>query len=201
MTYLNDDEILIADTYNNRIQQINIQTGTVVKTLGKKGVGIREFNHPIDVCLDEERRIVVTEISSNRIQVMSREGETIFIFGNSGSEKLNNPGSCLPYKNNFFVSDSENQCIKAFDRSGTFLHKFGKRGNQDGQFNNPNGLLIDSFNNLLVCDRWNNRVQQFSLDGRFTGKSITRLPWLSRIAATPDGRILVTTAKKIFILK
>ena len=132
---------------------------------------------------------------------MSREGQTISIFENIGSEKLNNPSSCLPYKNNFFVSDSGNQCIKAFDRSGTFLHKFGKRGNQDGQFNYPDGLLIDSFNNLLVCDQLNNRVQQFSLDGRFTGKSITYLPNPRGIAATPDGRILVTTTKKIFILK
>ena len=33
VTYLKDDEILIADTGNGRIQQKNIQTGTVVKTL------------------------------------------------------------------------------------------------------------------------------------------------------------------------
>ena len=198
VTYLNDDEILIADKGNSRIQQINIQTGTVVKTLGKAGVG--EFCCPFDVCLDKERRIFVTEYLIGGIQVVSRERQTISIFGNIGSE-LNTPRSCLPYKNNFFVSDSGNQCIKAFDRSGVFLHKFGKEGSQDGQFENPNGLLIDSFNNLLVCDQLNNRVQQFSLDGRFTGKSITYLPNPCRIAATPDGRILVTTPKKIFILK
>ena len=201
MTYLKDDEILIADTNNNRIQQINIQTGTVVKTFGKEGEGTREFNLPTDVCLDEERRIVVTEFSSKRIQVMSCQGETISIFGNIGPEKLEQPWRCLPYINKFFVSDSKNNCIKVFDKSGTFLHKFGKQGNQDGQFNNPRGLLIDSSNNLLVCDEENNRVQQFSLDGRFTGKSITHLPYPQGIAATPDGRILVTTPKKIFILK
>ena len=201
VTYLKDDEILIADTNNNRIQQINIQTGTVVKTFGKEGEGTREFNLPTDVCLDEERRIVVTEIWSKRIQVMSCQGETISIFGNIGPEKLKGPRSCLPYKDKFFVSDGGNNCINAFDKSGTFLHKFGKQGNQDGQFNNPSGLLIDSSNNLLVCDQWNNRVQQFSLDGRFTGKSITHLHCPRRIAATSDGRILVTTATKIFILK
>ena len=88
VTYLKDDEILIADTNNNRIQQINIQTGTVVKTFGKEGEGTREFNFPTDVCLDEERRIVVTEILSKRIQVMSCQGETISIFGNIGPEKI-----------------------------------------------------------------------------------------------------------------
>ena len=201
VTYLKDDEILIADTNNSRIQQINIQTGTVVKTFGKEGEGTREFNLPTDVCLDEERRIVVTEIWSKRIQVMSCQGETISIFGNIGPEKLKEPRSCLPYKDKFFVSDGGNNCINVFDKSGTFLHKFCKQGNQDGQFNYPRGLLIDSSNNLLVCDEENNRVQQFSLDGRFTRKSVTHLPGPRGIAATPDGRILVTTTDKIFILK
>ena len=200
VTYLNDDEILITDTSNRRIQQINIQTGTVVNTLGR-AVGKGEFHFPSDVCLDEERRIVVTEFLKSRIQVMSPEGETISIFGNIDPEKLNNSKSCFPYKDKFFISDSGNHCIKAFDKSGTFLHRFGKRGNQDGQFDSPYGLLINRSHCLLVCDQLNHRVQQFSLDGRFTGKSITHLPSPRGIAATSDGRILVTTPKKIFILK
>ena len=48
-----------------------------MKTLGKIGVGIGEFYHPTDVCLDVERRMVVTEMSRNRIQVMS-PGERLF---------------------------------------------------------------------------------------------------------------------------
>ena len=150
MAYLNDDEILIVDTNNDRIRQTDIQTATVVKTLGKEGLGIGDFDIPGDVCLDEERRVVVTEFWNSGRQVMSR---------------------------------------------------VWKKGNQDGQLNYPSGLLIDSSDNLLVCDQWNNRVQQFSLDGRFTGKSITHLSHPRGIAATPDGRILVTTPKKIFISK
>ena len=150
MAYLNDDEILIVDTNNDRIRQTNIQTATVVKTLGKEGLGIGDFDIPGDVCLDEERRVVVTEFWNSGRQVMSR---------------------------------------------------VWKKGNQDGQLNYPSGLLIDSSDNLLVCDQWNNRVQQFSLDGRFTGKSITHLSHPRGIAATPGGRILVTTPKKISISK
>ena len=103
----------------------------------------------------------------------------------------------------FLVSDGDNQCIKAFDQSGTFLYKFGKEGYQDGQFKTPYGLLVDSSNNLLVCDFGNNRVQQFSLDGRFTGKSITRLSDPISITKAPDRGILVTSfnEKKVYILK
>ena len=103
----------------------------------------------------------------------------------------------------FLVADRDNNSIKCFDQSGTFLYKFGKEGDQDGQFNCPRGVLVDSSNNLLVCDHDNNRVQQFSLDGRFTGKTITDLPTPIGIATAPDGRILVTSDsdKEVYILK
>ena len=54
-----------------------------------------------------------------------------------------------------------------------------------------------------MCDSRNNRVEQFTLDGRFTGKTITHLPDPTGIATAPDGRILVTsfTANKVYILK
>ena len=105
-------------------------------------------------------------------------------------------------KEMFLVADGGNDCIRVFDQSGTFLYKFGKQGNQDGQFDLPHGMLLDSSNNLLVYDCGNNRVQQFSLDGRFTGKTITDLSGPDGIAAASDGRILVTcgTVKKVCIL-
>ena len=201
VSYLNDNEVLIADSCNHRIQQVDIQTGTVVKIFGECGAGKGGFMKPFDVRLDDEDRIVVTEWGNNRIQVMSKNGESILTFGDSGPEKLNHPTSCLPYRNVFLVSDGGNHCIKAFDQSGTYLYKFGKKGNQDGQFNYPYSILVDSKNNLLVCDWGNNRVQQFFLDGSFTGKSITQIPKPVAIATTPDGRILVTSskAKKVYI--
>ena len=109
--------------------------------------------------MDDEGRIVVTESGNHRIQVLSQEGETILTFGDSGSEKLNKPTSCTPYKNKFLVTDSGNNCIKVFDQSGTFFYKFGKQGKQDGQFMFPRGILLDNSNNLLACDYYNNRVQ------------------------------------------
>ena len=175
ISFLNDNEVLIADSGNYRLQRLNIQTGTVVKSYGKKGRKKGEFSWPIDVTLDDEERIVVTERDNNRIQVMSKEGESIFTFGDKGPEKLLWPTCCILYQNRFLVSDTGNHCIKAFDQSGTFLYKFGKEGYQDGKFQTLYDLLVDSSNILLVCDFGNNQVQQFSLDGRFTGKSITHL--------------------------
>ena len=203
ISFLKDNEVLIADCGNSRIQRFNFQTGTVVKNFGKFGEEKGELNNPVDVTVDDKEGIVVTEWGNNRIQVMSKEGESIFTFGDNGPEKLQYPNCCILNKNIFLVSDGGNHCIKAFDKSGTFLYKFGKEGNQDGQFTTPYGLLIDGSNNLLVCDSGNSRVQQFSLDGRFTGKSITHLSKPKVITKAPDGRILVSSHndKKVYILK
>ena len=203
VSFLNNNEILIADKSNNRIQHINIQTGSVVKTFGKKGEGKGHFNTPLSICLDDTERIVVSEFSNNRVQVMSKEGEALFTIGDSGPEKLSTPYSCIPYKNIFLVTERDNHVIKAFDASNTFLYKFGEKGNQDGQFNSPRGMCLDGPNNLLVCDYFNDRVQQFSLDGRFTGKTTVPLQGPLRVVTAPDGRILVTSlvAKKIYILR
>ena len=204
VTYLNDNEILIADQGNHRIQQVNVQTGTAVKSFGKYGAAKGEFFYPTDVFLDEQHHIVVSQFGNNRIEVITQGGETITMFGDSGPEKLERPSSCITYKNMFLVADGFNDCIKVFDQSGTFLYKFGNEGNQDGQFDFPQKMLLDSSNNLLVCDCSNDRVQQFSLDGRFTGKTIfTDVSSPVGIATAPGERILVISgiAKKVYMLK
>nr|XP_058948997.1 E3 ubiquitin-protein ligase TRIM71-like [Pocillopora verrucosa] len=201
--FLNDHEVLVTDELNNRIQHINIQTGTVLKTFGKKGEGKGHFMAPCSVHLDHANRLVVTEIHNNRVQVMSKEGEALFTIGDSGPEKLSTPYSCISYKNIFLVTERDNHVVKAFNSSKTFLYKFGEKGNQDGQFNTPRGMCLDGSNNLLVCDSDNKRVQQFSLDGRFTGKTTVPLKDPRRIVTAPDGRILVTSygTKKIYVLR
>ena len=202
MSFLNNNEILITDQLNHRIQHI-IRTGTVVKTFGKKGERKGHFKTPFNICLDETERIVVTEFHNIRVQVMSKEGEALFAKGDSGPKKLSTPYSCIHYKNIFLATERDSHVIKAFDASNTFLYKFGEKGNQDGQFNGPCGMCLDSSNNLLVCDYFNNRVQQFSLDGRFTGKTTVPLQGPLGIVTAPDGSILVSckVAKKVYILR
>ena len=200
MSFLNNNEILITDQLNHRIQHINIQTGTVVKTFGKK---VREKDTSrLHLTFALTRQNVLLSLNNNRVQVMSKEGEALFTVGDSGPEKLSTPYSCISYKNIFLVTERDNHVIKAFDASNTFLYKFGEKGNQDGQFNGPCGMCLDSSNNLLVCDYLNNRVQQFSLDGRFTGKTTVPLQGPLGIVTAPDGSILVSckVAKKIYIL-
>ena len=142
VTYINDDNILVVDELNHRIQQFNVQTGNPVKSFGKRGTKDGEFENPVNVCVEEEGRVIVADYYNNRIQVLSQDGEPLFQFGDSGPEKLNKPKSCIYHENKFIVSDWGNNCLKVFDNTGKFLYKIGEPGKSDGHFRGPYGLCL-----------------------------------------------------------
>ena len=206
LAFLNDDELLVVDDGNGRIQQFNVQTGNFVKSFGKEDTGNGEFLEPEGIFLSDEGHVIVADYRNNRIQVLDKNGKFMYKFGDNGPGKLNRPSGCIYHKNKFIVSDIGHHCLKVFDKSGKFLYKIGGKGKADGQFSSPWGLCVKKYGdhqNLLVCDRNNGRIQQFTMGGRFIGKTIVKLRDPKAIATTPDGRILVCDYedKKIHILK
>ena len=206
MTFLNDAELLVVDYCNDRIQQFNVQTGNFVKSFGKRGTGDGEFAAPQGIFISDEGHVIVADSLNNRIQVFDEDGKFMSKFGDNGPGELCEPSGCIYHKNKFIVSDSENHCLKVFGKSGKFLYKIGEEGEADGQFSYPSGLCVEKFDdhqNLLVCDENNGRIQQFTMEGRFIGKTVLMLGDPSAIATTPDGRILVCDYedKKMYILK
>ena len=207
LAYLNDDEILVADEWNGRIQQFNGQTGNSVKRFGKGQPGDDEFENLVSACMNGEGHVVVGDCWNSRIQVLTKDGKPVLKFGDSGQGKLSRPSRCIYHKNIYIVSDWLNNCLKVFDSSGKFLYRIGEEGEADGQLSSPWGLCVEKYGNrqnLLVCDSRNGRIQQFTVEGRFTGKTLTiKLQDPREIATTPDGRILVCDRKKnkIYVLK
>ena len=206
MTFLNDDELLVIDALNGRIQQFNVQTRNFVKSFGKGGTGDGEFTAPQGIFINDEGHVIVADCLNNRIQVLDKDGKFISKFGDTGPGELNEPSGCIYHKNKFIVSDSKNHCLKVFDKSGKFLYKIGEKGEADGQFLYTWGLCVEKYGNhqnLLVCDSSNGRIQQFTMEGRFIGKTILKLGDPNAIVKTPDGRILVCDCEdnKIYVLK
>ena len=195
VTFLNDDEILVADRRNHRIQQLNVQTGNFVGSFGKKGSRNGELKNPTSVGITSDGRfVVVADYNNSRIQVFTMDGEPVFKFGDSGPERLDHPYSCVCYEEKFIVTDPYNNCVKVFDERGQFLYKFGEKGNGDGQMNLPSGSCVDKYGNLLVCNSGNGFIQQFTLEGTFTGKTSAKVNPKAPlgVATMPNDRILIT---------
>ena len=194
----------MADELNHRVQQFNVHSAqNFVNSFGRYGNGDGNFQYPTRVCMDDERRIFVSDFNNHRVQVLTRDGVPMLIFGDTGPEKLNNPVGCVCYKNMFIVADSLNSCLKVFNSSGNFLRKIGEKGNEDGQFLRPYGVCVDQHGNILVSDKDSGHVQQFTIEGHFIGKTVTKLTWPWGMATIPDGRILVCdySVGKVLFLK
>ena len=206
ITFLNDNEVLVGDDDNGQIQQFNVQTGNFVKSFGKRGTGDGEFTATQGIFISDEGHVIVADCLNNRIQVFDVDGKFMSKFGDNGPGELCEPSGCIYHKNKFIVSDSGNHCLKVFGKAGEFLYKIGEEGEADGQFSYPWGLCVEKYGDhqsLLVCDSDNGRIQQFTMEGRFIGKTVLRLGDPNAIATTPDGRILVCDCKdkSIYVLK
>ena len=69
-----------------------------------------------------------------------------------------------------YVADYDNNRIQKFNSNGTFITKWGSNGSADGQFNDPQGVAVDSSGNVYVADYYNNRIQKFNSNGTFITK-------------------------------
>lgn len=82
--------------------------------------------------------------------------------------------------------------VKVFDGEGKFLFNIGSEGSGKGQLMYPRSLVVDAFDNLIVCDSGNKRLQMFTQDGTFLssfGQEI-QTPWSMTICF--NGDLLVT---------
>ncbi|HEX7071264.1 MAG TPA: 6-bladed beta-propeller [Rhodothermales bacterium] len=65
-----------------------------------------------------------------------------------------------------FVADGYgNARIHHFDRQGRVLNSWGEVGIGPGQFHLPHGIALDNDENIIVCDRENDRLQFFDRAG------------------------------------
>ena len=126
-----NNDILIADSGNNRISRWRLTLGGVaglVDTFGSLGDGDGEFHTPSDVAVDQQGRCYVTDQFNNRIQIFDGKGEWLSSFGEEGygvdNAKFLLPTSIEHENGHLFISDLVNRAIKVFDTNGKIVDSF-----------------------------------------------------------------------------
>ena len=125
------------------------------------------------------------------IGLLSPEGEYIkdLVKLNSGSQITG-----LVHQERLFVSELCFHRISVYNMDGELQHRFGSKGSEPGQFDQPGRMCVGPDNFLYVCDRMNDRVQVLEKDGTFVrqiGGGVLKEP--TGIAVTKDGYLAVTS--------
>ena len=154
------DNIIVAEQVNHRVQVLSRQGG-YLRHFGREGSLDHQLDSPTGLSIDSDCNIIVPDKVNRLIKIFSTDGQFLNKLGTDGS--FTKPFHCIQHDNYLMVTHRDDHSVKFFDRKGNFLYKFGKKGNADGEYNDPFCLSVDKAGHLLVCYSENHRIQVFDL--------------------------------------
>ena len=140
-----DEEVLVADWGNNRIQILD-------KSLHfKRVMGDSSMYQPTDVKLTPGGVLVLCN-TSPCIHVYSQAGERVseIVTLGLGCDVASANFFCLDTKLNIIVSDTGSDQVRTFSPEGIRLRSIGGRGDQLGQFWSVRGICVNSGGKMAV---------------------------------------------------
>lgn len=159
--------VYVSDTAAHDVKVFD-DAGRLVKTIGRRGEGVGEFNFPTHLAF-ARGELYVTDSMNSRIQVFDEEGEKVNLrFGERGTsvgDLARAKGVAVDGEGDIYVVESYYDHLLIFNRSGALLLGIGGNGNDPGKFNLPTGVWVDSRNRVFVADMLNRRVGIFQFLG------------------------------------
>lgn len=107
--------------------------------------------------------IYAVSITQGLIEVFSPAGKLLNTIGSTTTMRMPFDDALSPNGNILYVADTNNNRIDEFNPStGAFLGSWGSKGSGNGQFINPQGIVVDHSGNIYVNDYGNDRIEVFA---------------------------------------
>ena len=136
-------------------------------------------------------RVIVCDDADGKIKLLSSDGAQL-LQSFSAPYYDDIPSCVFCHQEKVFVSYSNANCVKVFNMEGLFLFTISSKGSGEGQLQYPRDLVVDAFDNLIVRDNDNRRLQMFTLDGEFLCSFDQGNREPSAITFSRNGDLLVT---------
>ncbi len=138
--------------------------------------GEGHFRGPHGIFIGPDDSIYLTDYQAHTVEKFTPGGELLMRLGtrNVGMPPLLRMPFCMPAclalgpSGEMFIADGYAGCVvHKFSPEGELLKTWGECGHGPGQFQWPHGIAADRYGTVYVCDRENDRIQLFTLDGEF----------------------------------
>lgn len=129
-----------------------------------------------------EEFLYLCDVKNNTVTKTNLKGEHVWQIGYPEESEAYKPGAdgkkrkytptnvAIAPNGDIYVGDGYGSSyINQYDKNAKYIRAFGGPGKDAGQLNCPHGLIVDTRGKepvLMVADRGNNRIQNFSLDGK-----------------------------------
>lgn len=154
--------------------------------------GDSQFTNPHGITVAPDGNVWCVDTRDHTVKRFTKEGKLLLTLGTRhfhavkmGGEPFNQPTHvAIASTGNIYISDGYgNARVHVFSPEGKLLFGWGEPGTGPGQFVLVHNVAIDERDRVYVCDRGNNRVQVFNLEGQF----ITEWPGLHHPTALIFG--------------
>lgn len=173
------------------VLEIDADTGRLIRAWGAN-----TFLVPHGITIDRDNNIFLTDVGLHQVFKFSHDGTLILAVGEPRVGKwdathFNQPTDvAIRPDGSFYVSDGYvNSRVALFDKNGTWVREWGRKGDGEGEFSNPHGLsLVPGDTDVVIADRENSRLQLFDGAGTF------RRQWRGVAGADTTGRVFSVAA-------
>jgi len=174
-------DVYVADGYGNRRVVVFDQTGHYLRQWGRQGTtaeadgGVGGVFLKVVHCvvIGNDEFVYVCDRLGDRIEVFDKMGNfqrNIFVESKTG--RLTGVGSACwigfspdPLQKFLYVGACVDGEIRVLDRAtGQDISRFGRPGNQLGEFGSVHTLAMDSKGNIIVADSIGRKIQRWKLN-------------------------------------
>jgi DNA-binding beta-propeller fold protein YncE len=154
----------VVNFAGDRIQKYDANGNLVDRFDG----GIDSFNHPFDLKVLSDGRMLVSEYSGDRITVTSDQGYRDLTIGSTGTGEgqLLGPQYLALSGSYFYITDWGNARVVKFNMEGEFILQFGRSTTWFDGLKGPSGIVVAE-ETVFVADADQGKIYAFDESGNY----------------------------------